>query len=285
MKILKIITIVPSLLLLLGTSQALAVTGEHVGYCDNIESTAAALECISEHKDKAEKDLETIFAKLTRKPADNAESEEEKESHDDFLKAHKDWIAYRNSECKWEAKTVDASLSKLQEISCIIKLTEERTIRLQTRIKSKESPEEDLEFSAFPRWLNGLHNDYKQVIWDVKSQINHDLNCDDKGDDIIQGVSVENNDAEIKENGDEYDIQAYIAIIDGQASGKPKVVVLNLPKECGYMPDLEYIETDMDKLKCNKQLDLSKCLHKITYDGKSYIVDSETDDTKETKTK
>ena len=239
-----------------------AVTGAHTGYCDDIESTAAALKCINEHKKKSEEELSKAFDVL------NTELENGRKTK--FLEAHKNWITYREKQCKWEAETEEPSLAKLLELSCITKLTEERTARLQNKVKLDQVPQEAIEFGVFPRWLNTLNKKHPNVVWDVKSKKNYDLNCDDKDEHIIQGVYINNDASGEEESGEQYRILPYLSVVDGQDSGKPKVSVIKLENKCGHMPDLNYIKTEQEE-GCHSRIDVPSCDGELIFDGETYL--------------
>ena len=227
-------------LILLAPSSALAVTDAHIGYCDDIESTAAALKCITDHKEKAESELNDAFENLNKSLPD--------EQTNDFMRAHKDWLTYRDSECVWESQIKRPALAKLYELSCVTKLTENRTKRLLQTTEMKENPDKVSEFGKYPRWLNALYKEYPSVIWDIKSQEEYDLTCDINAEHVIQGVALIKN----SESDGQYTVNAYVAITDGKDHGKPLMHVMNISEKvkaaCDYMPDIMYHSGSSDNV-------------------------------------
>jgi len=227
-------------LILLVPSSALAVTDAHIGYCDDIESTAAALKCITDHKEKAESELRSAFESLNK----SLQAEQTTE----FMQAHKDWLIYRDSECVWESQIKRPALAKLYELSCVTKLTENRTKRLLQTMEMKKNPDKVSEFGKYPRWLNALYKEYPSVIWDIKSQEEYDLTCDENAEHVIQGVSL----IKDSESDGQYTVNAYVAITDGKAHGKPLMHVMNISEKikatCDYMPDIMYHSGSSDNV-------------------------------------
>ncbi len=219
-----------------------AVTDAHSGYCDDIESTAAALKCIIDHKENAEKELQKAFEFIHK---DSPEIQREY-----FLDAHKNWITYRNSQCSWEAKTSQPALERLTELSCVTKLTETRAVRLLKNTESQNHPEKVSEFGSFPKWLNALYKKHPDVIWDVKSQETYDLTCDAYEEHIIQGVSFQESNAKTGQ----YDLKMYIAITDGDETGKPISTILDFPAMQGEMCRYALEENLQEKEICPQKI-------------------------------
>ena len=233
-------------LLLVWPSISSATTDAHSGYCDDIKSTAEALKCITEHKETAEKKLETVFSDLQKNLTEK--------QLEGFEQAHTKWLAYRDAECLWEANIVDASLTRLHELSCLTKLTEQQTARLQLKIDQQEMPEQVAEFGALPTWLNALNTLHSDVIWDIKSQKEYDLNCDEIKEIVVQGILIKDDVVEDTE------IHSYFAVVHGSDTGKQKQDVILLDGECGVNPDITYqAGQDKSTKTCLPRIEIEGC--------------------------
>ncbi len=230
---------------------AIAVTDYHAGYCDNIESTAEALKCITEHKKVTEAELNKAYQTLS--------SQLEKEDASNLSKIQSEWIEYRNNQCTWEASLSDPSLSRLHELSCIASLTQERHNRIYEKIKNMEKPLTASEFGSVPKYINALYEKYPQVIWDTKSRINYDLNCDEDDEYILHGVSVTKDTVA----GAQQRVKTYVAIIDGIDNGRPKFDVLETNALCGTSPELEYRSGPLSE-DANQQQASKRCKQMLT---------------------
>jgi uncharacterized protein YecT (DUF1311 family) len=102
-----------------------------IGTCDSIGQTQAEMnETANNNFNKADKELNTLYVKLTQMLSD-----EEKQ----LLKiAQRDWLKFRDSHCKFEIVESDGgSIQPLLYSMCLTETTEERIEDLKEAIKSR----------------------------------------------------------------------------------------------------------------------------------------------------
>ena len=196
------------------------------GSCEQADSTAANLECINRHYQIMQDKLKTVFKKAGGQD----------EAAGPLLgAAQKDWLVYRDSQCKWEAELPKVpALKRVYELSCLTALTEKRIAVLQAAVKHEQA-DKPREFGAQPRWMNALAHDYPKTFWRYGEWKSADMDCDGEDDAIMTGIDVaqvaEEATGDGKDSGDETraEIAVVVAISDNPPAGRPKARLLKIP--------------------------------------------------------
>lgn len=178
---------------------------------------------------------------------DNADAKEEAEnpyqlSLDALEAVQKEWVALRDKQCKWDADLAELpSLRRVYELSCITDLTEKRSQYL-SGVLGNQIDENPREFGGTPRWMNVLTMENPDVFWRYGQVTRADINCDERDEYIISGVSFKTfhvsshvSDVGSSDNAvsqaDVFhkDKNIVIAVADNPVTGKPKTQILNIP--------------------------------------------------------
>lgn len=277
-----IITIISFSFVLSSVTSSPARALSHMKYCQGIESTAEAMACVKDHKDAAQarliKAYEALRLHLEKKsaalekevramaedkidlvsqtaPAESGEEQTEaakSEQVDDVYKIsldtletiQKDWIAFRDEQCKWDSELAESpSLRRVYELSCITDLTEKRSDYLYN-ILGNEMDDNPREFGGTPRWMNVLTMEHPDVFWRHGQIVRADVNCDDRDEYIMGGVAFKTfhipadtgvtaeGDAETATAADDMfdkSREIVIAVADNPVTGKPKTQILKIP--------------------------------------------------------
>lgn len=213
-----------------------AFSQRHSGYCDRAESTAAALECVNRHNKDAQQALNDVYKGLF------ATQKEAGEKNASLLgKAQKDWIAYRNAQCSWEASLAPSdSLTRIYELSCLTAMTELRT-RWLSSVKGLEEKKAPPEFSTSPRWMNVLTLENPDIYWHFGDWIRADLDCDGQDENIMTGlrlrpqVKADDGDKAVSDHTEQestaslYTTEMVVAVAENPVTGKPAVTLISTP--------------------------------------------------------
>jgi uncharacterized protein YecT (DUF1311 family) len=264
----------------------------HGQYCAQADSTAAIQNCIKNHLDSAQKRLNKVYKGLE----DGLEVEQKEE-----LKAlQQSWLQYRDAECMWEAgRTETASLKRINELSCMARVTEDRADILTVASEADEKNQMVREYGSFPRWMNVVAKDNPDVFWDYGTRTDHDLNCDDENEHIMRGVrtSLQTGTTDKKT----YTKEFLVAITGSPAIGRPvaKVFKFNMGNKeqqdvlCDDSVVLKYhadgSKTEPEAQKsCSSKLEIQTkgCSSKfIVWTGKDFTLESPETKTNEEDTK
>lgn len=266
-----------------------AIAQRHTGYCDQANSTADALECVNKHDHDTQEKLNLLFKVIA-----NTQDEQTKST---LNIAQKNWIAYRDTHCEWEANLAESpSLKRVYELSCLAEMTEKR-IKLLELVQKREKENAPREFSTQPRWMNALALDYPEIFWRYGEWKSTDMNCDGEDEQIMTGMSIVHiqDSVTIEDNavteGTHHDVEIIIAVSDNPETGRPKAKLLRLPISDKYVGEkthlcrpaihLEITEHEQDSgdqdsnPTCAQALKITdkKCEPLIIYwDGKDYIL-------------
>ena len=146
----------------------------------------------------------------------------------------KSWLAYRDGECMWESEnSITPSMKRLNELSCMARLTEDRADILDVVYADGKQVTERKEYGTFPRWMNVLSKDYPDVFWGYGRRTEHDLNCDGEEEQIMQGIVTKLSKTD-SENPDEenqklFSKEVVLAIVENQSIGRPNATILEFP--------------------------------------------------------
>lgn len=188
----------------------------HSGYCDEAESTADFQSCIKSHNEASKQQLNKVYKELL--------DQQERENDHEIMQAQKDWLKYRDAQCRYEAGLTDnEALKHVYETSCLTALTQFRAQYLKD-LKIRKNKSLPHEFSNQPRWVNILTNSYPEIFWRYGEWISVDLDCDGAKEDIMTGLDVS------KKNQDQsVHSTLIIAVADTPETGKPKATIHRIP--------------------------------------------------------
>lgn len=258
---------IASLLVLLLTvffiTPAHAYLGQQ-GYCQQAQSTADLVACIGDHyKDETEQ-LNDLYSHV----------EVLYQDHQDYLSDVKDgqdqWLAYRKRVCDFEGDLYEGgSLQRVQELSCLARITENRKQHFVNIISSFDETVIP-EFSYPPRWVNVLRNDYANVFWRFSSRQMMDTDCDGQDEEIIQGLEEVN----------KGDYKMVMVVSDSEQVGRPQMTVIRFDdqKDCQIKDDYQLIK--LPTPKPDSEGDAPQCTHYVeiqTENCGNYILANEND--------
>lgn len=195
---------------------SLAQAQGHQAFCGKADSTAASQQCLKRHLDSAQKRLNKVYQNLS--------SNLTPEKLGELKELQKTWLAYRDAECMWEAKSSETlSLKRMNEISCMARVTEDRADLLTIAYGEGDIKGVQREYGSFPRWMNALAKDNTGVFWDYDARTAVDLNCDDEDEYIMQGVVT----TPIKKSAEDvqnitFTQQQIIAVVQNPTTGRPQ---------------------------------------------------------------
>jgi len=173
------------------------------------DSTAATQACLKKHLDEAQRRLNKIFDSLNN----DLESAQKKAQLKDLQKT---WLNYRDAECMWEMEqTETASLKRINELSCMARVTDDRADLLTVIAMDQEVEGGAREYGSFPRWMNVLAKDHSSVYWDYGKRFAEDLNCDEEPEQIMTGVTIQSKDDALSQ-------EIVIAVSQNPVTGRPK---------------------------------------------------------------
>lgn len=184
---------------------------EHSIYCKNVDSTAASQECLKKHLKTAQNRLNKIYVKLGETlEADRLE---------ELKSLQKIWLTYRDAECMWEAaRPEEVSLKRVNELSCMARVTEDRADLLTIAYDDSAHPDKQRQFGDFPSWMNAVAKQYPAIYWNYGARIEGDMNCDGQNEHVMTGLQM----------GTEYP-DIHLAIIENPLVGKPTPTLFTFP--------------------------------------------------------
>ena len=188
----------------------------HSGYCDDAESTADFQSCIKTHNEASKQKLNKVYKEIL--------GQQERESDHEIMQAQKDWLKYRDTQCRYEAGLTDnEALKHVYETSCLTALTQFRAQYLED-LKTRKNKSLPHEFSNQPRWVNILTNSYPGIFWRYGEWISVDLDCDGEKEDIMTGLDVSH-----KNQDPSVHSTLVVAVADTPETGKPKATIHYIP--------------------------------------------------------
>lgn len=261
----------------------------HGMYCDQADSTAATQNCLKRHLDTAQKRLKQVYDSL------NMSMEDEKKQ--ELVQLQKNWLAYRDAECTWEANNVEnPSLKRTNELSCMARLTDDRADILTIAREDKVELGTAREYGSFPRWMNVVAKENAGTYWNYGGRKGFDLDCDGEDEYVMHGLKTdefkiepylkETEEGEEKQNFSQsvFENQVVVSISQNPPVGKPttqafKFLVNNKDSEsniCSQNISLDFTEGDLiaeENKICDAKLKISagKCEPKvIIWTGKDF---------------
>lgn len=264
--------------------------GHHI-YCDMADSTAATQRCLKKHLDAAQRRLNKIYGDLEIKLEEESKKQELKD-------LQQTWLRYRDEECMWEAeRTETPSLKRINELSCMARVTDDRADLLAVIATDEESETGVREYGSFPRWMNVLAKDHPEIYWNYGKRSSEDLNCDDDPEQIMVGTILAKQAAVASEEESKQDIsynqEMVLSIVENPATGRPKARLfkflvseedrldtlcsdnVSTQIEAETVAKIEEGEDSTKEESCNTYLTIKNgsCIpKKIKWDGKNFVL-------------
>lgn len=272
--------------------------------CDKTDSTAAVLDCLNRETQRVQDRLSATFKTVIEE-----QSEETRTLLND---SQKDWLIYRDSQCRWETGLSETpALTRVYELACLRDLTEDRAALLSA-VSSRQKEKTPREFGSQPRWMTILAETHPDIFWRYGDWKSADLDCDGEDEEIMTGIAVARiQDSVVVGNQDakeqaHHQIEIVIAVSENPVTGKPRAQLVRLPVTetpqggaphiCRPSVRLEVLDTNGDMMEktegeagkpaCARRLKIedSACAPvEIMWDGKEYRAAIETKPETETK--
>ncbi len=256
----------------------------HNIYCNMADSTAATQNCLKKHVDAAQKRLNKVYEALDR-------HFEESDKKQQLKELQQTWLQYRDAECAWEIEQTDTkSLKRINELSCLARLTDDRADILGVVVMDEEAMGIVREYGSFPRWMNVLAKDNPAVYWNYGKRFARDLNCDDESEQIMTGIIAKEQDGLLTQD-------IVVAVAENSAIGRPKAKIFrfDINKEeapeslCSASITLNAAHKKSDDGTCLSSLSVKHgacALKLIQWDGKAFIlIEPETEEDTDTPNK
>ncbi len=202
-------------------SSAQVLAQKAFDHCKNAEHTADILTCLNKRSDASAAKLNKVYERV--EAAQSADMIA-------LLKlAQAEWIKYRDGQCGWaKVQAENESLYRIEELSCLITLAEQRREVLeQFSASAGEEGKIDEEQMTFPRWMNVVAHQNPAVYWRYGDHVSADLNCDGQDEEILLGQTmkaVANNEGETAH----YTPHSVLAVVSNPAMGKPEAAIVPL---------------------------------------------------------
>ena len=274
-----------SAIFVLGLNQNAHAQG-HSLYCSHADSTAASQKCLQRHLDAAQNRLNGVYQELNKTV--------EGEALTALKELQARWLTYRDAECSWEASlSENPSLKRMNELSCLARITEDRadilSVALNDEEKVGESAETQREYGAFPRWMNVVAKQESKANWNYKDRTRFDLDCDGDDEYIMTGVSIKGSD-----EPDLHTVMYHVAVAENSPIGKPIVKTFDFVVQsegdlekasvCSALPVMSFIvqenapkeEAQEEDAACAARLVLKSknCIDQVIYwSGKEYALE------------
>lgn len=220
----------------------------NAGFCQDAQTTADLVACSARHLDAENTHMKILYDHLTRVLPDEARS--------GLGEDQKAWIARRDILCATEsAAYAGGSLARVQELSCLARVTGERSRHLEALLIPYDRDVIPT-FSAPARWTNVLIHDYPQTYWALAAGRSADTDCDGTDEIVVTGLKVDKGDT----------IIPVTAIVDQDKTGRPRVSILNFEdhKNCGLIPALQITPAPVVKPDMGTGVAALQCKHIIT---------------------
>ena len=216
------------------------------GDCDNIKSAAEAMECVKSSKEKAQQELNELF--------EDSASKLKAEELSQFRDAQREWTSFRTQQCNLEAKLAkNDGHRQLYRLKCIEKLTHERISYLSELNTWNKSPKQR-EFGEYPRWINVLEETHSDIVWDMKSRVKTDLNCDGQEDIAVSGIQIHSKMHMSKDNINphsndqtEFKIGITIGIVENSQAHQPKISLKKFYLKSAKADDTDHFNPTQDE--------------------------------------
>lgn len=207
-------------LFLSSTGYADTLPAPKLSYCENADSTADQIACVTKRRDAAQEGLTETYRALVEALQGHNE-----EQADALRLSQTRWLEYRNTECDWEAgHGENPVLEQLYRKICTISLTESRSDVLSMFLEDRDGARDYRNLRLYPRWMNVLSDKYPEIFWNHRGRIAVDLDCDGFEERIMSGLFVVS-DAEFVRQG----VQGVLAIVKNPTSGRPEPRLVKLP--------------------------------------------------------
>ncbi len=195
--------------------------GQAFNHCDDAQSTADEMGCVKRRYDDAQERLNAIFQEVMQ------EQDQNKDKAQAVRSAQNDWISYRDKECIWETDQVETeSLRRLEELSCLTILTEQRAELLEETF-GEQQEKEIKEYSAFPRWMNVVADENPGIFWRYGNRLSVDLDCDGQEEEIMVGQEIQRNNTP-SEGVSPYTVKTVLVAAKNPVAGKPQARLLQV---------------------------------------------------------
>lgn len=190
---------------------SLAMAQNHSAYCKTVDSTAASQQCLTYHLKSAQARLNKVYKKL----GETLEEERLVALKD----IQKSWLTYRDAECMWEAgHSEGVSLKRVNELSCMARITEDRADLLTVAYGDVARPETQSQWGGFPIWMNAVAKEYPAIYWDYGSRLEGDVNCNGQDEQVMTGIKMGKEAPEIQ-----------LVVVENPLVGKPKPTLFSFP--------------------------------------------------------
>jgi len=253
----------------------------HNQFCQQAESTASLQRCLTKHLEDSQSRLNNIYNQLLASLA--------KEDREEVKALQALWLSYRDAECLWRAEqSENPALKKLNELSCMTRITEDRIDNLTIATGGDAHPDAMHDAGFFPRWMNVLASDYPDVFWDYGSRLSLDLTCDNQDEKIMTGVRTR----PVKEpveslSASVYEKDILVAFVENPHIGRPNARIFTFtaagnakpetiqkePVLCIERPKILFSEAENDMKSCNRFVTIQDKAcgnHHIEWTGKSF---------------
>ncbi len=258
---------------------SVAFSQGHGNYCDQADSTASTVKCLKDHLTDAQERLNLVYK--------NLEQDMNGEQRSELKELQNTWLVYRDSECMWEAQRSDVvTLKNINELSCMARVTDDRADLLSVTLTGVNNPSGQREFGSFPRWMNVVSKENKDVFWNYGDRQRLELNCDTQDEYVMWGIKTDSN---VDKAHSIYKKTLIIAIADNPPIGRPEITKFsflisdvkgpeNICNDQISVATLEEAHPDVQNIKtCTKQLKVSAigCADKtISWSGKEFTLDN-----------
>lgn len=263
-------------------------------YCDQADSTAAIQNCLKRHLDTAQKRLKNVY--------DSLSASIEVEKKQELADLQKSWLAYRDAECMWEAENAEnPSLRRNNELFCMARLTDDRADILTIVNENEVELDTAREYGSFPRWMNVVAKENKDVYWNYGERKGFDLDCDGEDEYVMSGLQTDEADIDdfMKAAEEDEDKQflphavfknhVVMSLSQNPSVGKPTVQIFKFLVNdeesdetiCSQNFSVEFVEGTLiteDSPTCNAKLLVKegKCEPKtIIWTGKDFAFEPE----------
>lgn len=273
MRILPFASFIYLISLLMTSSPALSQG--HGNYCDQADSTASTVKCLKGHLNDAQERLNLVYKKL--------EHDMDSDQRAELKSLQNTWLTYRDTECIWEAQRSNiVALKHINELSCMARVTDDRADLLSVTLTGMNNPAGQREFGSFPRWMNVISKENKDIFWNYGARQRLELTCDKQDEYVMWGIKT---DSHKKKTDSDYQETLTIAIAENPPIGRPQITKFNFlvsheegsDNICSNKIAVSILEKDLDSDLCKKQLKISAigCEDKmISWAGKEFVLDN-----------
>jgi len=243
-------------------------------FCNEIKNSNDLVKCLDGYYEKTKTSLAATF----QQKLDSVDKANGQKLRD----AQKSWIAYRDSQCEWEAENEKTeSLKRVTQLYCLVRITEVRDNILSVALENLQ--EKQKFHGVTPRWENVLAEDFKDIFWRKNANIQSDINCNGRRANTVVGVRLGKNKTP----------QYVIGFVEGSSTGRPTATLFDLPeneeiadgepaRQCGDAILIQFTPAN-PKEECKQSeivIQNGECASQmIMWDGKQFMVVKEVSDT------